>query len=609
MNQCPASAPDVAVRRGRDEVIYLQDRRSPGAWPRRITDRLDYWAEHAPSRPFLVERNAAGAWVALTYAETLRRVRGVAQALVDRRLSADRPVMILSGNSAEHALLALAAMYAGVLYAPVSPAYSLQSRDHRALRTIVELMRPGLVFAADSAVYDRALAHFGSDVEIATSSAPSASMRGVTAFAELAATEPARTLDAARDAVGPDTIAKILFTSGSTGHPKGVINTQQMLCANQAMLQTVFPFLTEEPPVLCDWLPWHHTAGGNHNFGIVLVNGGTFYIDDGRPTSDGISAMVRNLSEVAATAHFTVPRTYEALLPFLKSDRALRERFFSRLRLFFYAAAGLGQRYFDELQALAVETTGHQLLWVSGLGSTETAPFATSTGSVGAYAGFVGFPVPGVELKLAPTGQKLEARVRGPNVTPGYWRDPERTTATIDDEGFYCMGDAMRLVDPGDPAKGLLFDGRLTEDFKLSSGTWVSVGPLRARFLLHFGQYVQDVVIAGPDRPFITVLIFPHVAACRALCPDLPPGTPVADLVTDDRVRATFSRLLTDLSRESPGNSTRVARALLVDTPPSIDAMEVTDKGSVNQKVVLQRRSALVDELYAPTPSARIIMS
>ena len=499
MNRAKVSTPDVEVRASRDGIFYLRDRRPLDAWPDRITDWLDYWADRAPDRPFLVERDADGIWAPVTYADARVRVRALAQALIDRRLSRDRPLLILSGNSVDHGLLALAAMYCGVLYAPVSPAYSLQARDLSVLKSIVATMRPGLVFAGDGAAFERALRVVGPEVEIVTSAPTPTSLR-VTPFSELATTMETAAVDAAHATVGPDTIAKILFTSGSTGHPKGVINTQRMLSSNQAMLRAVFPFLSEEPPVLCDWLPWHHTAGGNHNFGIVLSNGGTFYLDGGRPTPDGIATMVMNLREVAATAHFTVPRTYEALLPHLRSDSELRSRFFSRLALFFYGAAGLSARCFDELQALAVETTGNELLWVTGFGATETAPFAMCTGSVGAHASFVGFPVPGVELKLVPVDQKLEARFRGPNVTPGYWRQPSTTAAAIDEEGFYRMGDALRFVDPADPSKGLMFDGRLTEDFKLSSGTWVSVGPLRARVLLHLGSYLHDVVHcrAGP---------------------------------------------------------------------------------------------------------------
>jgi feruloyl-CoA synthase len=373
------------------------------------------------------------------------------------------------------------------------------------------------------------------------------------------------------------------------------------------MLRTVFAFLADEPPVLCDWLPWNHTAGGNHNFGLVLYNGGTFYIDEGRPLPGAFDTTVKNLREVSATAHFTVPRTYELLLPHLRADPVLRERFFARLRLFFYAAAGLTQRMFDELQALAVQTLGEELLWVTGMGATETAPFALCTGRAGAWSGFVGFPVPGLELKLAPAGEKLEGRVRGPSVTPGYYRDPARTEAAFDPEGFYRLGDALRCVDASDPARGLLFDGRLDEDFKLSSGTWVRVGPLRARILAHADGCLRDVVIAGHDRAFAAALLFPNLDACRALCPELPPDAPAAAVLEHPAVRERVRSLLATLAAESTGSSTFVVRAVLLDTPPSLDAHEVTDKGSLNQKAVLEHRAACVEDLYAAAPSARTI--
>ena len=518
---------DTAVRRGAGGAVYLRSRHELGPYPDRLTERLAHWADRAPERVFLAQRTASGEWRTLTYAETLAAVRRVAQALLARRLSAGRPVVILSGNGIEHALLALASMHCGIPYTPLATAYSLQAREYGMLREILTRLEPGLVFAAEGALYERALGAVvpGETELVVSASAPEA--RRATPFAELAASVATGAVDDAHRATGPDTIAKILYTSGSTGRPKGVVNTQRMLCSNQAMLESVFPFLTEEPPVLCDWLPWNHTAGGNHNFGIVLYHGGTLYIDEGRPLPGAFDATVRNLREVSATAHFTVPRTYELLLPYLRSDRALRERFFARLKLLFYAAAGLTQRMFDELTAMAVETCGCELLWVTGMGATETAPFALCTGRAGAWAGFVGFPVPGLELKLAPEGEKLEARVRGPNVAPGYWRDPALTGAAFDDEGFYRLGDAMRFVDPDDPARGLVFDGRLAEDFKLSTGTWVHVGPLRARIVASGAGLVEDAAIAGHDRGFVAALVFPSLARCRELCPDLGDAAPL----------------------------------------------------------------------------------
>jgi len=606
----PASiaAADTAMRHGPGGVVYLESRHALGPYPERITERLEHWAAHAPERPFLAQRAPSGQWRRSTYFETLSAVRRLGQALLDRGLSPQRPLLILSGNGIDHALLALAAMHVGVPYVPLAPAYSLQAREYGTLRLVVSRVEPGLVFAEDGASFARAIgAAIPPSTEVVVSGA-GPERRSVTALEELLATPVGPAVDEAAARVSPDTIAKILYTSGSTGRPKGVINTQRMLCSNQAMLQSVFGFLAEEPPVLCDWLPWNHTAGGNHNFGLVLYNGGTLYIDEGRPVPGAFDATLRNLREISATAHFTVPRTYEMLLPHLRADPALRQAFFARLKIFFYAAAGLTQKVFDDLQALAVESFGEELLWVTGMGATESAPFALCTGRTGAWAGFVGYPVPGIELKLAPADGKLEARVRGPSITPGYWKDEERTRAAFDEEGFYCFGDAVQYVDPGDPTKGLVFDGRLAEDFKLSTGTWVGVGPLRARILANGEGFIQDAVIAGHDRAFVAALVFPNLSHCRTLCPDVPSIAPTRSLIDDYRVRQRFREILETLAGGSTGSSTLVARAVVLDEPPSFDAGEVTDKGSLSQKAVLKNRSDWVEELYAPNPPPRVIV-
>jgi feruloyl-CoA synthase len=583
--------------------------RQLGPYPAKITERLERWASEAPERTFLAQRDASGDWQRLTYREALDRVRNLAQSFLDRGLSADRSIVILSGNGIEHALVALAAMYAGVLYAPIAPAYSLQAHDFGTLRQIFERMRPGLVFAAEGAAFERALAEaLPEGVEVvASSSAPSGFSS--TPLADLERTKATRAVDEAHARVNGDTIAKILFTSGSTGRPKGVINTQRMLSSNQEMIRSIFLFLNDEPPVLCDWLPWNHTAGGNHNFGIALYNGGTLYIDEGRPTPAQFGATLRNLRDVPCVAHFTVPRFYEMLLPHLRSDSILRETFFRKLKLIFYAAAGLGQRFWDELRDVSIDACGEEILIMAGLGATETAPFAICTGSGGAFAGVIGLPVPGMELKLAPVSDKLEGRVRGPNVTPGYFRDESLTAAAFDEEGYYKLGDALRFVDPADPAQGLIFDGRLAEDFKLSTGTWVSVGPLRAKILAEGAGLAQDVVIAGPDREYVTALVFPNVAACRALCREAADAPTVTDVLATECVRRAFADVLASLAARSTGSSTFVARAMLLDEPPSAAAREITDKGSLNQKAVLLHRRASVDELYETTPSPRTVVA
>jgi len=592
-----------AVERRPDGTILVRALRPLGSYPARFTERLAHWARVEPERALLATR-VDGRFLPLTYAAALETTRALGQALLDRRLSADRPLAILSGNSREHLSLALAAQHVGVPFAPVSPAYSLVSSDFTTLRHVLARLSPGMVFVSELAPFARALQVLDPSVEVVCGSPAPLADRWTTPFASLAATTPTAAVDLAHAAVGPETVAKILFTSGSTGVPKGVINTHRMLNSNQQMILETLPLLGEEPPILVDWLPWHHTFGGNHNLGLTLYNGGTLYLDEGRPLPGAFDESVRNLREVAPTTYFNVPKGYEELVKALGRDRALAQRFFSRLRVLFYAAAALPQHTADELQRIAVDACGERVLLVTGLGATETAPMAICRPWKSPLAAAIGLPVPGLEVKLVPAGERLEVRVRGPSVTPGYWRDPELTRAAFDDEGFYGMGDSVRLADPTDVAQGFLFDGRLKEDFKLSTGTWVHVGPLRAKVVAHFAPCLRDAVITGHDRDELGMLAVPDLEACRALAGDLAADASLTAIVAHPAVRARLAERLASFAREATGSATRVVRAILLEEPLSLDAGELTDKGSVNQRAVLQRRAALVQDLYAdPHPS------
>jgi feruloyl-CoA synthase len=599
-------APDAVVESRADGTLYIRASQPLSGYHDKLSQPLEYWAKAAPDRIFLAQRDSEGRWREMTYAQVLDAVKRIGAALLRRGLSPERPIAVLSGNCIEQALLGLAAMYVGVPYAPISPAYSLMSSDFGKLRTIFDVLTPGLVFANDGQAFARAIdtvVPAGVEV-VVTRNAPAS--RKVTLFADLIGAEDAAGVATAHTAVTPDTIAKFLFTSGSTGTPKGVINTHRMLCANQAMLAAGFPFITEEPPVVLDWLPWSHTFGSNHNFNMVLTNGGSLYIDDGNPTPPGVPKTARNLREIAPTIYFNVPKGYEALIPHLRGDDTLRKNFFSRLKVLFYAGAALNQITRDELTEIAVETTGERIIFLSSLGSTETAPLALACTWDFDKAGNIGLPCPGVELKLVPNEGKLEARLRGPHITPGYWRQEHLTRGAFDEEGFYKIGDALKFADPNDPLKGLLFDGRIAEDFKLSTGTWVSVGPLRARFVDFFAPYARDVVFAGPNQDDIAALVFPDIEACRKLAGLGPEATP-AQIVADAGVRAKFQELLTQLAAVSPGSSMRVMRTLLMAELPSMDKGEMTDKGSINQRAVLKNRAALVDALYTTPYSPAVI--
>ena len=598
--------PAVTIERRDNGTIYLRPKTVIGEYPARITDRLHHWAETEPDRIFMAERDGGSSWRQITYSELLISSRHIASSLLARGLSAERPVVILSGNSIDHALIAFGALYAGIPFCPVSPAYSLISRDFGKLAFLMKLLTPGLVFADDAEKFADALdANVPAGIEIAAAYGALPG-REVTSLADLMATPLHPGLDAAHQAIGPDTIAKFLLTSGSTGNPKAVINTQRMICANQVMIRETMSFLKDEPPVIVDWLPWNHTFGGNHNIGLTLYNGGSMYLDAGKPMPGGIEETVRNLGEISPTVYFNVPKGYESLLPYLRDDKALRAKFFHRLHAMFFSGAALSPFIWNSLDELAVQETGYRVPVLTGLGATETAPFFMSVNPRTSRSGHVGLPVSGNDAKLVPNNGKLEVRAHGPNVTPGYWRQPELTAAAFDEEGFYKFGDAIKPADTNDFHAGFDFDGRIAEDFKLASGTWVSVGPLRARFVAACAPLVRDVVIAGINRDEVSALVVLDLDGCRLINPTLA-FDDLAATAADPLIRDAFRERLTKFLATATGSSTRITRAILLDTPLSIDKGEVTDKGSINQRAVLDARSGLIDELYSPKPAAHVI--
>ncbi|HMC14421.1 MAG TPA: feruloyl-CoA synthase [Albitalea sp.] len=582
-----------------DGSVVLRSIEALQPCPERLTDRLSHWAREAPERTFVAKRDAGGRWQPISYAEMLARAQRVGQALLQRGLSVDRPVAILSDNDLEHLTLALGAMWVGIPYTPVSAAYSLMSSDYAKLKHVLGTITPGLVFASDAAFAKAIAATLPADVEVVLTHG-SLTERDATPFSALLATTPTAEVDAAHAATNPDTIVKFLFTSGSTKDPKGVVNTHRMMCVNQQMLRQCLPFLGDEPPVLVDWLPWNHTFGGNQNVGLVLYNGGTLYIDEGKPTPKGMAETLRNLREISPTIYFNVPKGFEEIARAMDDDAALRESLFKRVKAFMFAGAGLAQAVWDKLDRHAEQTIGCRVRVITGLGMTETAPSCTFAVGTDIEAGHIGLPAPGVEVKLVTIDDKTEVRFRGPNVMPGYWRNPAATAEAFDDEGFYQTGDAVRFVDPTHPGRGLVFDGRLAEDFKLSTGTFVSVGPLRAKVIALGAPLVQDCVVAGLNRDDIGLLVFPRIDDCRALA-GLPEEASADAVLAHVQVRAAFRALVDRLWHAGTGSASRIARAVVLADRPAIDAGEVTDKGSLNQRAVLRHRAALVDALYAGT--------
>jgi feruloyl-CoA synthase len=591
----------AVLRLGPASTAYLRADQELQSYAHRMTDRLVHWARTDPDRIFMARRQrredgSTGDWQHLTYIQALEAARSIGQALIDRGLSPDRPIAILSENGLEHALLALGGLYAGVPYCPVSPAYSTISQDYDKLRHVLATLTPGLVFAGDAAHYAKAIqAAVPADVEVVLANG-AIEGRKTTPWSALLATRATPEVDAAMQVTGPDTITKFLFTSGSTKLPKAVINTHRMWCANQQQMRQSMPVLAEEPPVLVDWLPWNHTFGGNHNFGLTVYNGGTLYIDDGKPTPALMQETLRNLREIAPTVYFNVPTGFETIAHAMKSDAQLRRNLLSRARMFFYAGAALAQPVWDLLHEVQEAEIGERIVMGTGLGMTESSPFAVFITGPDVKSGDLGLPTPGMELKLVALEGKTEIRYKGPNITPGYWRAHQETAENFDEEGFFRTGDAVLWIDSNDPHKGLKFDGRIAEDFKLATGTFVSVGPLRARIIAAGAPYVQDAVITGLNRNEVGALLFP-TAKVRQLA-GLPESASLKEVLESAPVQAHFQKVVNDLAAQATGSANRVARLHLMHEPPSIDKGEVTDKGSINQRAVLKQRDAMVQAFH-----------
>ena len=584
----PVHVRDAEFEACADGSLLVRNPEPLGSYPRRMTEWLECWAARTPDRLFLAARSGKG-WRKVSYAEALAAARAIGQGLLDRGLSAKRPVLILSGNSIEHALLSLACLHVGVPFVPISTAYSLVSRDFGRLRGIVELVRPGLVFADDGNRYAAALLACTPEyAEIAVVHGDP--RRPTVRFDALLAATATVAVSAAADAVHADTVAKLLFTSGSTGVPKGVISTQRTLCSSTEMLLTCYPARAEGPPVLVDWLPWSHVFGSTC-FGIALFSGGTFYIDDGRPLPGQIEETVRNLREVAPTLYSNVPKGYEELVPWLRRDRTLRKTFFSRVRILQFGGASFAQHVFDAFDELALDAVGERIQWMPVFASTEGGVITACRDADVARAGGIGLPVPSVTLKLVPNDGRLEVRVQSPCVTPGYWRRRDLTSAAFDEDGFFRTGDALGWMNAANPQTGLRYRGRIAEDFKLATGTWVRVGALRENLLRHLAPEVRDLVVAGENRNYVAVLAVPA-----------DPNT-----VDDRQMHARLHAKLTALADQASGSAQRVLRLMFLTAKLSIDGGELTDKGGLNQRNILRRHSALVGQLYADAPGDRVI--
>jgi feruloyl-CoA synthase len=599
---------DIDVERRPDGVIVLKSRIPLQAYEKHIPTSLAKWAKQAPERIWLAQRaGTERQWRKVSYREAKHTVDALTQGLLNLGVTDGRPVAILSGNSIEHALMTQAAMQARLPAAPVSPAYSLMSQDHLKLKYLFNLIKPAVVMVQDGPTFEKSLKALDlTGVTVVHVVRPCDGIKSVS-FADLAATPVTTAVEESIAKITPDTVGKLLFTSGSTGMPKAVINTQEMMCANAAMMMQVRPRDPNGPiATVLDWMPWNHTMGGNAAFNPVLVDGGTLYIDDGRPMPGRLEETIKNLREVSPTYYANVPAGYAALAAAMEKDDALCRSFFKNLGIMAYGGARLPDDLYDRMQALAVKTTGERIVFYTGWGSTETAPTSTGTYWDTERVGLIGLPFPGVELKLVPCGSKYELRLRGINVTPGYFGQPDLTKKMFDEEGFYCIGDAGLFVDDSDPLQGIIFAGRVVEDFKLTTGTFVHVGSLRTDAIAAATPAVHDALVAGQDRAFIGLLAWPNLHACRQMVGNA--DATCEDVIRHPEVIACVKRGLEAHNASTSGSSMRVARAMLMAEPPSIDGNELTDKGYINQRAGLDRRAALVEKLYADHPGEDVIV-
>ncbi len=604
--QINLAQPSICVEQIDDGGLILRSRDPLQDYDRQVGVWLRRWGKERPDKIFLGEREASGDWHTVTYAEARKTCNAISQSLLDRGLGQEKPLMILSENSINFALIALAAMQVGIPVAPISPSYSLVSDDFARLKLIAKLLNPGLIYVEDGSRFEKALKAIDTNnCEIVVSRDAPDGIK-VTDFQDLVSTIPGSEVEQAFETVTPDHIAKYLFTSGSTGMPKAVINTQRMLCANLQMTVQVLRFLADTAPVVVDWLPWHHTAAGNLMFNIVLSNGGSYYIDNGKPVPGLFDQTIANLREISPTLYFNVPAGFNALLPYLENDKSFRQNFFKDLQFIWYAAAALSQDIWDRVENVAFEATGERIVLTSSFGTTESSPCLTFAHWHESQLGNVGVPLPGCEIKLAPVDGKLEIRAKGINISPGYLGEPELTADSRDEDGFFKFGDAMRLLDPDDPAKGLIFDGRLSENFKLTTGSWVNVGTLRTDIVAAAAPMLQDLVICGHDRDYIAILAWLSVSGCQEI---LVTGadTDLATLVKNSDIRVFLSKALASFNLTAGGSSRIIRRAILMNEPAQIDAGEITDKGYINQRLTLERRADLVVDLYSESPSDQVI--